>query len=109
MKTQVCRLACFMGIAIFSLHAVGEARRWLDPPPNQPDWDVILKRTGAYCDRLGRSALYFVCREKIEEESQYRIRDSMIRTHGYLPPAVQKHTWIYDYQLIKKENRFEEK
>jgi len=112
MKIRARGLACILGLMIFSLFADGGARRRVEPPRNQPEMEEILRRTGAYCDRLARAALYFVCREKIEEESQYEIYDLTHNERARLgipiPPTVHTDSWIYDYQLIKQENRYEE-
>ena len=113
MRTRARGLACIMGMMIFSLFADGGVSRRMQPPWNQPELEEILKKSGAYCDRLAHSALYFVCREKVEEESHYEIYNYWThRERGGLgipiPPTVHTDSWVYDYQLIKQENRYEE-
>lgn len=58
---------------------------------------IILLRCAEYCEMLNNSVLDFICKEKISEE--------ILR--GRLVFAV-KNIYIYDYQLIRKENKIEE-
>jgi hypothetical protein len=53
-----------------------------------------------YCDRLNRIALYFVCTEEVEEKifKPYRI----LEWGGAW--KTEKNNYIYDYQLVRKEN-----
>jgi hypothetical protein len=86
-----------------------------DPPI---ELERILRESAAYCEKLTNSALFFVCKEKIEEEIHhidfsevevwrptgmrrvYRVRNPR--------PKAEKNTYIYDYQLIKKGTKIEE-
>lgn len=71
----------------------------------------ILKKSSEYCDRLAQSSLFFVCEEKIEERifgytyfsywGKYRYSSSDFN-------KIEKNTYLYDYQLIKKGNKIEE-
>jgi len=96
MKIWVRGLTCILGMAIFILDADGGPHRWVELLQNQSDLDKILKQTGAYCDRLGHSALYFVCRERIEEESHYQIinytNSEKVRLGLPFPPTVRRRT-----------------
>ncbi|MFB0566096.1 MAG: hypothetical protein ACETWK_10525 [Candidatus Aminicenantaceae bacterium] len=79
---------------------------------NQTELERILKKCSDYCERVAHSALFFVCEEKIEEViydytfltylGRYRIRTSQ-------PQKVEKNIYIYDYQLIKKGRKIEER
>jgi len=113
MKSQVCQLICFFWIMICGLYSARGVRQWEGSPKNPPELEVILKQTGAYCDRLAHSVLYFVCRERVEEESQYQVRKWTNYPSAFselpVPPTVRRNTWIYDYQLIKQENQYDEK
>jgi hypothetical protein len=83
--------------------------------------DTILEKCAEYCERVAKSALFFVCREKIEEEIyQHRTtRGSRIVIDAnqelqrvYFArrpiPIIEKNIYIYDYQLIKKREKIEE-
>jgi len=64
---------------------------------DQAELELILKKCAEYCERLNNSVLYFICEEKITEEI----------LQGRLA-FVEKNRYIYDYQLIRKENKIEE-
>ena len=75
----------------------------------------ILMKAGAYCERLKSLALHYVCEERIARTTYlYRARE-FIRKEGELP----RRRWelkrtvtqevLNDYQLIKKEDKLEEK
>ena len=71
---------------------------------SQIELEKILKKSADYCERLASSALFFVCIEKIEEEI------FTFRTYGRRYPTItKKNVYIYDYQLIKKGEKIEEK
>lgn len=85
---------------------------------NKIKLERVLRKSADYCDAVAKSALFFVCKEKIEEEIHhidfskvtvgrptdmrrvYRVRKPR--------PKVEKNTYIYDYQLIKKGTKVEE-
>jgi hypothetical protein len=77
--------------------------------------NTILKNCADYCTKLKNSALFFVCREKINEELFQRTR-VFVKGKGSSskPPAYYrlsgktKNEYIYDYQLIKKGSKIEE-
>ena len=64
---------------------------------DQAELELILKKCAEYCERLSNSVLDFICEEKITEEI----------LEGRLAFA-EKNRYIYDYQLIRKENKIEE-
>jgi hypothetical protein len=87
----------------------------------QAELDVILKKCADYCEKLNHSVLDFVCREKITEEI-YRYSpeaegyDDMtghekitIKGQGQDSVLEEKNVYIYDYQLIRKENKIRER
>lgn len=91
--------------------------------PAQVKLEKILKKTSEYCQRLLNSALHFICIEDIKERIDYS-RDNLPRNYERkklqpLAGAVQaKQQWItsiktnrfiYDYQLIRKNGRIEER
>jgi hypothetical protein len=74
---------------------------------------VILNRAAEYCDRLSRSVLNYVCRERVEEWVRPEARPAF-PSYGHRsifvgPEETYKH--VYDYQLIRdrtgsiRENR----
>ena len=72
----------------------------------------ILKKSSSYCERLAQSALFFVCQERIEEVIyfySYMPRFRKYRIISSVPQKIEKNTYLYDYQLIKKGRKFEEK
>lgn len=60
------------------------------------DLPRILEKTAEYCERLDKAALHFVCNEEIEELI-YRGR------------VYTRYTYVYDYQLIRKDDKIEER
>jgi len=77
----------------------------------------ILKKCADYCEKLSHLVLYFVCREEITE----RIDHSELKAIGQFSsddpkkirknaqfPALDKNVYIYDYQLIRRENETKE-
>lgn len=100
------------------------------------DLDKVLKKSAEYCSKLANSALYFVCLEKISEETSRESkkgglsnprepsysdltdprRNQEFRNEG-TPDRyrkgphetnLRKNVYVYDYQLIKKGNNIEE-
>jgi hypothetical protein len=87
---------------------------------SQDSLTTILDKSGEYCRKLADSALYFVCQERISEEI-YEFRgggggiaisaDGGVSTTYFARPSRRKTTknsYIYDYQLMKKEERVDE-
>ncbi len=69
--------------------------------------DETLDKCTVYCEMLARASLFFVCIEKIEEEI-YEI-NLIGHSGGIDTKKIEGNTYIYDYQLIKKGNKVEEK
>ncbi len=67
----------------------------LPRPADQQRLAAILKRSAAYCGRLERAALDFVCLEEVTE-----------RTANFTPTT---HIYLYDYQFIRKNKETREK
>ena len=100
------------------------------------DLDKILKKSAEYCSKLADSALYFVCLEKITEETSKDSREGQLSNpqersyrdltdprrnqglqHDGIPERyrkgphktnLRKNVYVYDYQLIKKSDKIEE-
>jgi len=98
---------------IYSIHIKG-LKPDLDSN-SQPDLEIILKKCADYCEALSNSVLDFVCQEKIKEEiyhSFFRARASLKTTgptYRVQVPTTEKNVYIYDYQLIRKENKIKER
>jgi hypothetical protein len=67
----------------------------------------ILEKCQNYCWRLGRSSLFFICREKIDER-QYNPPMQILSNVRGGPPKVTRVVLEYDYQLVRKEESIEE-
>ncbi len=107
------RLGRTLGLSLLALLAVSGPA---GPAPRDPQADPaaellarILEKTEAYCRRLGRVSLDFVCRERIDER-QY---DPPRLISAALTSGAVKHvtrvSLEYDYQLIRKGDVIEEK
>ncbi len=77
----------------------------------------ILDLTGAYCERLKAVALHFVCRETIKE-TPYEIKfipaihfdhTAVTLARSFYTSPEPAHTFVYDYQMIKKEGVLDER
>jgi len=69
--------------------------------------EEILKRCALCCEDLESAALFYVCKEKVKEEIVIK---QEIRIGTNITPAVKEiNSYIYDYQLIRKGDKFEEK
>ncbi|MBP1769951.1 MAG: Outer rane lipoprotein-sorting protein [Candidatus Aminicenantes bacterium] len=107
------RIGRRLGLSLLALLAVSGPA---GPAPRDPQADPtaellarILEKTEAYCRRLGRVSLDFVCRERIDER-QY---DPPRLIGAALTSGATKHvtrvSLEYDYQLIRKGDDIEEK
>ncbi len=85
---------------------------------NQEEVEKVLKECADYCEKLSHLVLYFVCREEITE----RINHSEPKAIGQFSsddpkrirkkaqfPVFEKNVYIYDYQLIRRDNKTREK
>jgi hypothetical protein len=98
--------------------------------------DEILKKSAEYCSKLAGSALYFVCLEKITEDTTQASKEGQISNpreptyrelsdprrnqefrhegtperyrRGPYKTNLRKNVYVYDYQLIKKGDKIEE-
>jgi len=85
----------------------GPPRRRPDPPPASlpaSQLESVLARAADYCDRLSRSVLNFVCKERVEEwfrpDFHPRVSRMGKQTFVYLG-RTEKHRFLYDFQLIR--------
>lgn len=76
----------------------------------QADIHTILKAEKAYCTRLNEIALDFVCLEEVSEKNTDVVKFiETIRlglgTQIVEKNVIRKHTYLYDYQFVRKEGR----
>lgn len=76
--------------------------------------DTILEKTAEYCERVKDIALFYVCKEKVEDErysfnKKNLLKFSMSSFDEIEPKRLKKKTYTYDYQLIKKGKELREK
>lgn len=69
--------------------------------------DKILEKSAEYCEKLKNSSLDFTCIEVITERIYYQQQFSWshLRPTGFF----HQNTYVYDYQLIRKENKITER
>ncbi|MCJ7579584.1 MAG: hypothetical protein MUP98_03505 [Candidatus Aminicenantes bacterium] len=91
MKKQKTQLLVLI-LIIFMIQAFSQANRSLSE--DQDDLDEILKKCAEYCERLSNSVLNFVCIEKITES---------------LYPQRTTNVYMYDYQIIRKDNKISDR
>jgi len=86
---------------------------------NQERLSEVLKKTGEYCKKVKRMALFYVCKENVVGKIYfYRKKDIIKRFEKLETDSGQKNkelkekrkkTFTYDYQLVKKEEELREK
>ncbi len=69
--------------------------------------DAILEKTGNYCEKVKAIALFYVCREKVEDERYVYARRNLLNfsipgAETIKPRRVRTKTYTYDYQLVKE-------
>ena len=73
----------------------------------QSELNEILKKCAEYCQKLETSSLYYICTEEIKERIFYSSRPVMgIKRHTRF---FKENTYIYDYQLIRKDKKINER
>ncbi len=75
---------------------------------------MILKETGDYCERVKDMALFYVCKEKVDDERYFfkkrnLLRFSMSALEKLKAMRIKKKTYTYDYQLVKKKKELRER
>jgi hypothetical protein len=85
---------------------------------NQEEVKQILKECADYCEKLNHLVLYFVCREEITERIDHSEPKAIGQFSSDDPkrirkkpqfPVFKKTVYIYDYQLIRRDNKTREK
>jgi hypothetical protein len=108
----------FVGAILFSLNSWNHLySQEVKESARQAQLAKILEATGDYCERLENLALYFVCQENIKERT-YAFRKMFILRQlpgGFRPvedlkvDKIEKKSYVYDYQMIKKGPDLKEK
>ena len=98
-----------LGIARPAQNAQSPADQTQAPKPSLA---AILKATGDYCEIVKKMSLYFVCNERIQAKENFFTRGkaaSRSTPDALLLSKVIRQSFLYDYQIIKKGEEFEEK
>ena len=106
-------LTVALALALGAAHAAAVPARPSGPPAGQDERLArTLEKAKAYCQRLERAALDFICTERIEEVA-YRLpefrMDETGRKIGFVevelaPRRANTNTYVYDYQYVRKGN-----
>lgn len=80
---------------------------------NQKILEMILEKTAAYCERVKDIALFYVCKEKVNDERYFFSNRNLLKfseaSSGEIEPRrMRKNTYTYDYQLVKREKELRE-
>jgi len=118
MNKLTLKLLLFLIILIFFQYIPAQ-----DKPTTEADkikLAAILKKTREYCAKLEKAAFHFVCLEEVTEKisipedltqdmTAVNLRDLDSSTHRLRRTGkTDVNTFLYDYQLIKKEGQDEE-
>jgi hypothetical protein len=76
--------------------------------------NLLLKKTSQYCRRLDNAAFFYVCHEEITEKIHHSLflDQETIGRLGRLDEyrvGTEKNKYLYEYQLIRKKGKIEEK
>jgi hypothetical protein len=137
MNTKIFSKLSFIFLLVFAL-AVHPALSSQEKTEhvNSGDLDKILENSAEYCSKLAASALYFVCLEKITEETSQANKKGQLSNprepsyqqltdprrnqefrhegtperyrRGPQETNLRKNVYLYDYQLIKKNDKIDE-
>lgn len=104
-RPAIPSIAAAVVLGLFAASAIGTAspgRASAAPAGLDPVLETSLARAAEYCDRLDRSVMDFICRERIEE--WFRPGAGLSRSHMqqriFLGQRVD-HDYLYDYQLVR--------
>jgi len=87
---------------------------------NQENLELILKKCAEYCERVKNIAMFYICKENIKDRRKfYRVLNTLrIKPYGSSTIKLdvktlklkntRKNSYLYDYQLINKENELQE-
>ena len=122
-KDQFLPLRCLLKSLIFAFLFIFPVR-FMNPfnllpsspcqSSDQKTLDMILEKTGDYCERVKNMALFYVCKEKVEDERYFHRKKTLLNfslssSEGPKPRRTRKKSYTYDYQLVKKGKELKEK
>ncbi len=83
--------------------ARGLTQQGPSPGPPESELRTVLDRAAEYCDKLNRSVLNFVCRERIEEWFRLAVPPGSFSYGNRIVflSSPAKFQYIYDYQLVR--------
>lgn len=98
-----------LGVLLFDVSAAC----WPQAREGEPDLEIILKNCGNYCEKLSRSVLYFVCEERVKQETWEGGEVAISSLSGYsivgsTRRKIEKKEFVYDYQLLSRNNSISE-
>ncbi len=113
-KNSFCSFVLFLSILIAFSGFVISAPHNPKKTKGQDTLDAILKKTGDYCEKVKGMALFYVCREKVENErhlfkKKNLLKFSMSVLEKIKPRRIREKKYLYDYQLVKKGKELKEK
>lgn len=125
-KTKLAILEKFIGrflLFILLLTLCGFARYFFSQEnkivKSQEKLSTILEKTGDYCEKVKKMALFYVCKEKIVKKRYFyktetyrkKLQDAeaWAWTSRLKVKGTKKNTYTYDYQLIKKGDELKER
>ena len=101
---------------IFSIQIYSQTSK--SETSDQEELEIILKKSAEYCEKLSNSILDFICNEKITEEINTvgDSRGQVVAQNsegglmvGGSSSKREIYTYIYDYQMIRKDNKISDK
>jgi hypothetical protein len=104
----------FAFLLIFPARFMNPLPSSLSESSDQKTLDTILEKTGDYCERVKNMALFYVCKEKVEDERYFHRKKSLLNfsnssSERLKPRRTGKKRYTYDYQLVKKGKELKEK
>jgi len=102
----LCRRSLLFFLFILAL-AINSNPIVLNKAQGKDILDSILKKTGDYCEKVKKMALFYICNENVEVERHIFERKNLIRfsmsaLKNVKPRRIRTKSYTYDYQLIKK-------
>lgn len=106
-------IICFTSLSYLKSQKVGIQEEY------GPKLEVILEKTGEYCEKVKNLALHYVCKENIIDIHYfYRTREVIERVpkSSFITSTIRfelkgskKKSYVYDYQLVRKSGEMIEK
>ena len=99
---------CFISASVFPSQVKAS-----NSSTQKANLEQILEKTSAYCERVKQIALFYVCKENISDKKNHFSRitasSGMVReARAYSIRSTETQTFIYDYQLVKRDEEIKE-